>query len=94
MHIGISRLGPASSLAAVLCLNVLAAGCGTDMNENTPTVATFWDQLQADVAQLGEVHVWRIGLFLLVGAVLGLYIRLLYDRLGQSAADSDSVARV
>lgn len=59
-----------------------------------PPVAAFLEQLQSDIAGVGDVQVWRTGLFLLVGAALGLYIRLLYDRMGQSAADAGTVSRV
>ncbi len=58
-----------------------------------PPAQTFLDELTADISSISSPDSARIAVFLLIGGVLGVYIRLLYDRYGRSTADTDSVSR-
>lgn len=63
-------------------------------DEFAPSPEPLWQQLHADVARFGEVDLWRLGVFLVVGIAIGLHLRLLYDRCVRSEVDAAPISRV
>jgi hypothetical protein len=52
-----------------------------------------WAQLQNSLSLANSISVFQIGIYLVVGGLLALYLRLLYRKFGASASDSDSITR-
>lgn len=53
-----------------------------------------WADLQNSLSVENSISVLQIGMYLVIGGVLALYLRLLYRKYGASASDSDSITRV
>ncbi len=53
-----------------------------------------WQQMQETVSLPQSISVLQIGVYLMMGGVLAVYLRLLYRRCGASASDADSITRV
>ncbi len=53
-----------------------------------------WNQLQTSVSAAQNVSAINLAVYLLLGGLLAVYIRLLYRRFSTSPSDSDSITRV
>jgi len=58
-----------------------------------PPTRTFLEELTSDLASLTAPDSARFAMYLVIGGLLGIFIRFIYDRYGRSAAETDSVSR-
>lgn len=61
------------------------------MNEQ---IRESWDQLQDSVSAVQNASALTMAVYLLLGGVLSLYLRVLYTRCSGSVSDTDSVTRI
>jgi hypothetical protein len=53
-----------------------------------------WDQLSGSVSVTQSMSAFSLAVYLLIGGLLAMYIRLVYHRCGSSPSDQDSITRV
>ncbi len=63
-------------------------------NEAKQQIQDSWQQLLDAVSVEQNVSALTLGVYLLVGGAMALYIRMLYRKFGASPSDADSITRV